>query len=143
MLETVAAFLLVLGGWGAFKSIRALARGHRSHHWPSAPGHVRKVEVFKKFNRRSQPVARQEVAYSYEVGAAKYQATRLKFGVPGRFSWFAEPFVPFRRGERVDVVHDPDAPAVSALDRGYSPFAFITLLGASWIFWMGVRMLMA
>jgi hypothetical protein len=49
----------------------------------------------------------------------------------------------YRRGERVDVYYSPSRPTVSALQRGSSPFALLTLGGGGVIVWIGFRLLIA
>lgn len=49
----------------------------------------------------------------------------------------------YRRGEHVDVYYSPSRPSVSALQRGSSPFALLTLGGGGVIVWIGVQLLIA
>jgi hypothetical protein len=141
MNEALAAAFLIVGGWGVFKSVRAIARGHRSRTWPVTSGEIRKTKVITKKDSEGDDVSRRDVEYAYTVAAKKYRGRRVRFGVPTSLLWSGTPPPPLRRGARIDVIHDPSDPAVSALERGFSPFALLTLAGASTLVAMGVRIL--
>jgi hypothetical protein len=141
MNEALAAAFLLVGGWGVFKSVRAIVRGHRSRTWPVTAGEVRKTKIITKKDSEGDDISRRDVEYAYTVSAKKYRGKRVKFGVPGALLWSGTPPPPLRRGGRIDVVHSPADPAVSALERGFSPFALLTFAVASTIVAMGVRIL--
>lgn len=144
MIELMGASLLLVAAWFWFRSLRAILRGHRSRSWPTATGVIKTAEVVKKHNSRGREVWRQRIEYSYSVGANAYRGTRTQFGIPNSLLW-KNPALPsfhaFRRKEEVDVVYSPSRPSIAALQRGYSPFVFVTLAAGAVIVWMGVTLL--
>jgi hypothetical protein len=141
MFELAGSLFLVLAIWCWWKSVRAIVRGRRSRSWPVTDGVIRTVRTFRKNNRRGVPVWSQDVAYSYAVGGAQYEARRIEFGVPNRLLW-SNTTTPIReRGERVEVFYDPSRPSVSALHRGFSPFALVTIAAGAVLAWMSYGVL--
>ena len=141
MFELVGSLFLVLAIWCWWKSLRSIVRGRRSRGWPASDGVIREVRIFRKNNRRGVPVWSQDVAYSYAVGGQRYEARRLQFGVPNRLLWSNEEKRVLERGESVEVFYDPSRPSVSALHRGFSPFAFLTIAAGAVLAWMSYGVL--
>lgn len=142
MFELVAAVCLGVGAWWMFRSVRTLVRGVLSRSWPTTNGVITASRVVKKFNSHGDEVWREELEYSYSVAGTKYRGTRRRFGVPAAFDWNAAREEPLRRGDRVDVVYSASTPSVSALRRGFSPFAVLTLIAGGILVWMGVQLLL-
>ena len=143
-LELMGAFLLFIAAWFWWKSIRAIIRGLRSKSWPAASGVIQAAEVVKKNNSKGKEVWRQKIEYSYSVGADVYRGTRIQFGIPNALLWKDPKLPSFRlltRKAAVDVFYNPSRPSLAALERGYSPFVFVTLAAGATITWMGVRLL--
>jgi hypothetical protein len=144
MIELMGTGLLFIAAWFWWKSVRAIVRGVRSKSWPTANGVIKTAQVVKKNNRRGTEVWRQKIEYRYSVGAAVYRGTRIQFGIPNALRW-NDPALPsfrlFRRKEAVDVVYKPSRPSIAALERGYSPFVFVTLAAGATIVWMGIGLL--
>jgi hypothetical protein len=138
----VAAGCLLVGAWGVWKSMRALLRGVMSRSWPVAAGVIQKAKVVKSRNSEGDEVSRQDLEYSYSVRGRTYRKTRVRFGIP-RSVMSSDSQHGYHRGDRVDVYYSPSRPSVSALQRGSSPFALITLGGGGVIVWIGVRLLVA
>jgi hypothetical protein len=138
----IATVCFVIGGWWIFRSAQSLLRGIFSRNWPATEGEVVSVKVVKKFNRRGREVWREELEYKYVVDGTRYRATRRQFGVPARYDWNHGHTEPLRRGDRVDVIYNASSPGSSALERGFSPFAFIPIVAGAWIVWMGVKLLL-
>jgi hypothetical protein len=144
MIELAGVALLFIAAWFWWKSVRAIVRGLRSRSWPAATGVIRAAEVVKKHNSRGREVWRQKIEYSYSVGTEHYRGTRIQFGIPNALLWndpLRPSFQPFRRKEEVDVFYDPSRPSIAALQRGYSPFVFVTLAAGAPVVWMGLRLL--
>jgi hypothetical protein len=143
VIPLIATICFLVGGWWIFRSAQSLLRGIFSRDWPATDGEIVSVKVVKKFNSRGREVWREELEYKYSVGGTRYRATRRRFGVPARYDWNNHRTQPLRRGDRVDVIYSPTRPGVSALHRGYSPFAFLPIVAGAWIVWMGVKVLLA
>jgi hypothetical protein len=142
MHELIGAGCLLVGAWCVWKSMRALLRGLLSRSWPVATGVVLKAKVVKSRNSEGDEVSRQDLEYSYSVRGRTYRKTRVRFGIP-RSVMSSDSQREYRRGERVDVYYSPSRPTVSALQRGSSPFALLTLGGGGVIVWIGFRLLIA
>ena len=144
MLDVMGTGLLFIASWFWWKSVRAIVRGLRSKSWPTASGVIKTAQVVKKRNSKGREVWRQKIEYSYSVGADVYRGTRIQFGIPNALLW-NDPELPsfriFRRKAAVDVVYSPSRPSIAALQRGYSPFVFVTLAAGAPIVWMGLRLL--
>ena len=143
MIPALAAVCILVGAWWIFRSVQSLARGVRSRRWPATDGEIRSVKVVKKFNREGEEVWREELEYKYSVEGKLHRGTRRRFGVPARYDWNPMSEQPMRRGERVEVIYSAANPAVSALRRGYSPFALIPLVAGTAILWAGVKLVLA
>ena len=144
MLEAIAGICLLTAAWFWWKGLRAIARGMRSKSWPTTNGTIRTARVSKKNNSKGIEVWRHEVEYSYLVDGASYLGTRIRFGVPASLLWLSpkDPsFQQFRPGAPVAIIHNPSRPSVSALQRGYSPFALLTLAVGAVIGWIGIGLL--
>ena len=131
---------LLIAAWFWWKSVRAIVRGRRSKMWPAARGEVKTAEVVKKFNSKGREVWRHKIEYKYSVDGARYRGTRIQFGIPNALLW-TNPRLPsfraFRRKDVIDVFYNPSRPSVAALERGHSPFVFVTLAAGAVIAWMG------
>lgn len=123
--------------------MRAFVRGLSSRSWPVTKGVIRKAKVVKKRDSEGDEVSRQDLEYSYSVGGRTFRSTRLRFGIPRTLMWTSDSRPAYRRGEHVDVVYSPSRPSVSALTRGGSPFALVTLGIGGVIVWFGVWLLVA
>jgi len=144
MIEIVAGGCLLTAVWLWWTGLRAIARGLSSKSWPTTSGVIRTASIVKKNNAKGVEVWRHELEYSYSVESASYCGTRLRFGIPGSLLWLSpsDPsFRQYRSGATVVVIHSPSRPSVSALQRGYSPFVFLTLIAGGVIAWMGVGLL--
>jgi hypothetical protein len=140
--ELFASVCFLVGGWWIFRCVLAIVRGIRSRSWPSVEGEIRDVKIVKKFVKRGREIWREEVEYRYYVNGTRHRGTRRQFGVPARYDWNHGREQPYRKGESVDVIYSASRPSVSALTRGFSPFAFIPLVVGGWIVWAGVKLLM-
>ena len=143
MNELLAAVCLLIGGWWVWKSLRAFLRGIGSRSWPSTRGVIQKAKVVKSRDSEGDEVSRQDVVYSYSIGGRSYRSNRIRFGIPRKLTWSSESRPGYRRGEHVEVYYNPSRPSVSALQRGSSPFAVITLLIGAGIVWIGIWLLPA
>ena len=143
MIPLLATVCFLVGGWWIFRSVQALTRGVLSRHWPATEGEVRSVKVVKKFNARGREVWREELEYKYFIGGIRHRGTRRQFGVPARYDWNHGRAEPLRRGDRVDVIYSVANPGLSALHRGFSPFALIPLVAGAAIVWAGVKLILA
>jgi hypothetical protein len=144
MIEIVAGVCLLAAVWCWWTGLRAMLRGLRSKSWPAASGVIRTTSVVKKHNSKGREVWRHEIEYSYSVAGASYRGSRFQFGIPASLSWLdpSDPsFQQFRPGATVAVIHDPSRPSVSALRRGCSPFALLTLVAGGVIAGIGVWLL--
>jgi hypothetical protein len=144
IIDVVGAGLLLVAGWFWLKSVRAIVRGLGSKSWPAASGVIKSAEVVKKRNSKSREVWRQKIEYSYSVGNARYRGTRIQFGIPNALRWrnpVVDSFRVFRRKEAVDVFYSPSRPSIASLERGYSPFVFVTLAAGAVIIWMGLGLI--
>lgn len=139
--ELLAAVCFGVGGWWLFRSVRTLARGVLSRSWPTTRGVIVASKVVKKFNSHADEVWREELEYSYSVAGTRYRGTRRRFGVPAAFDWNDGLAQPLRPGDDVDVVYGRSRPSVSALRRGFSPFAVLPLVAGAMLIWIGVRLL--
>jgi hypothetical protein len=142
MNELIGAACLLVGGWCMWKSMRALVRGVMSRSWPVAAGVILTTKLVKKRNSEGDEVSHQDLEYSYSVHGRTYRKTRVRFGIP-RSMMYSNSQHGYRRGEHVDVYYSPARPSVSALQRGSSPFALITLGGGGFLVWIGFRLLVA
>jgi len=142
MNELIGAGCLLVGAWCVWKSTRALVRGVMSRSWPVAAGVVLTTKLVRKRNSEGDEVLRQDLEYSYSVQGRTYRKTRVRFGIP-RSLKYSDSQRGYRRGEHVDVYYSPSQPSVSALQRGSSPFALITLGGGGVLVWIGFRLLVA
>jgi hypothetical protein len=142
VLELIGAAGVTVGVWWILRSVRTLVRGALSRAWPETAGVIDAAKVVKKFNSRAREVWREELEYSYGVGGTRYRGTRRRFGVPARYDWNDAQTRPLRQGETVSVVYSTSNPALSALQRGFSPFAFLPMIGGGLMIWFGVRLLL-
>ena len=142
MLELIAATFVTVGVWWILRSTRTLVRGVLSRAWPATEGIIDAAKVVKKFNSKAREVWREELEYSYDVAGTRFRGTRRRFGVPARYDWNDERIQPLRQGETVTVVYSTSNPSVSALQRGFSPFAFLPIIGGALMIWFGVRLLL-
>ena len=143
-MEIVAGGCLLTAVWFWWNGLCAIVRGLRSKSWPTTSGVIQTARVVKKHNSKGIEVWRHEIEYSYPVEGTRYRGTRLRFGIPASLLWLnpSDPsFQEFRSGATVAVIHSSSRPSVSALQRGYSPFAFLTLVAGGVIAWMGVWLL--
>lgn len=139
-MELVGTGFLLITMWCWWKSLRAIVRGRRSRSWPAASGVIRSARVVKKYNRKSREVWRQVIDYSYSVDGKVYGGTRLQFGMPNALAW-SDPSLPsfhlYCHRESVEVFYSPSRPSISALQRGFSPFVFVTFAAGALMAWMG------
>lgn len=142
MINVLAAVFLGVGGWWLFRSVRTLLRGVRSRSWPTTNGVITASRVVKKLNSHADEVWREELEYSYSVAGTNYRGTRRRFGVPAAFDWNDAKQQPLRLGDPVDVVYSASSPSVSALRRGFSPFAVLTLIAGGILVWLGLQLLL-
>lgn len=138
MFEVVGGGFLLMAAWIWFKSLRGLVCGWLSRSWPTADGVIESVKVVKKFNRRRQEVWRQVIRYSYKVGGKVYRGSRIRFGIPNSLVWSSMSEPPFRKKDRVEVVHSPSIIGLSALQRGSHPFLFLAIIAGGVLAWMGL-----
>ena len=144
ILEVAGTVLLLMAAWMWWKSLRAIVRGRRSRSWPVAPGVIKAVQVVKKNVKGGREAWRHRLEYSYSVGAGKLRGTRIQFGIPNALLWNNPELPSFRHFEHkdnVDVFYCPSKPSISALERGYSPFVFVTLAVSGAVIWMGMTLL--
>jgi hypothetical protein len=137
-----AALCFAVGGWWVFRSLLTLIRGVRSRNWPVIRGEVASARVVRKIDGDDAEVWREELEYRYSIDGRHYRGTRRRFGVPARYDWNDQSTQPLRRGDSVDVIYNAARPSVSALHRGFSPFALIPLIAGAVLLWLGMSMLM-
>ena len=142
MRELIAAGCLFVGGWCLLNGVRAVVLGLLSRQWPEASGVIRKAKVVTSRNSEGDEVSWQELEYAYSVSGRVYRSTRVRFGLPRRFSASNQPSPVFRRGQAITVFHSSSWPAVSVLSRGVSPFVFVTLTAGGAIVLAGIRLLL-
>ena len=144
ILDVAGVAFVVIAAWFWWKGARAIVRGRRSRTWPVASGVVKTAQVVKKQNREGVEVWRHKIEYAYSVGANRYRGSRIQFGIPNALLW-NDPQLPsfrlFRPKEVIDVFYNPSRPSIAALQRGYSPFVFLTLAAGAAIVWMGFELL--
>src|SRR5687768_1383012 len=130
---------MLIAAWFWWRNAHSIVRGLRSKAWPATSGVVKTAEVVKKFNRRGREVWRHKIEYSYSVDADSYRGSRIQFGIPNALLWndpSLDSFRHFRRKDVIDVFYNPSQPSIAALQRGYSPFVFVTLAAGAVIVWM-------
>lgn len=142
MIPALATLCFAVGGWWIFRSLRTLVRGVLSRDWPATDGEIRSVKVVKKFNSKGREVWREDLEYKYSVNGTRHRGTRRRFGVPSRYDWNHLSEQPMRRGDHVEVIYSEANPTVSALRRGFSPFAIIPLIAGAGMIWAGVNLVL-
>jgi Protein of unknown function (DUF3592) len=107
----------------------ALYQGYRSQHWASTEGVIKSATVTRHLDYQGVLYWIPVVHYSYEVGGASYQGSRLSF-VSSKLSVSYNTRAGadavtnlYSPGKHVTVYYDPSSPSNSALKAGLSKMA--------------------
>jgi hypothetical protein len=139
MFEGIGGIFLLLAVWLWWTAALAIIRGLRSRTWPSTTGVIREAAVKKKNNSKGREVWRYVIEYSYSVDGKKYRNSRMRFGIPNSLIWTrpsAPTFRSFRKKDAVEVIHSPTRPGVCALERGFHPFIYASVIAGGLFVWM-------
>lgn len=123
--------LILFGLWLAYLSLTGLLEKRKAQRqageaasWPQVTGRVVNVKIEEGRSRSSETgqmihTYRPEITYSYAVGGADRQGSRIAFGnilyyQPGEAEAFLQAHP---EGGAIPVFHDPKAPDQAVLDR--------------------------
>lgn len=124
------ASLLFLIAWDSYSVIRD------SDSWPSVKGSIAKSEVARSEKGSYYP----DIVYRYEVNGRTYYDDWLRSTAD--MYGYREPVqkvvdqLPV--GREVEVFYSPSRPDVSYLEPPTPRPEFLVLIGAIWLFWVGV-----
>jgi hypothetical protein len=121
-----------------------LKRASESESWPSVEGYVVESDVAAVRDGGRQ-IYRPVVRYRYEVGGARYEGSRIRWGTLVEFRKFTRARTmldKYRAGKAVAVHYDPKRPGVAVLQSGYDiglrPVAVIAPVAAVYmLFYVG------
>jgi len=123
MIHILAVVLILVGIGLTFTGIYSIVESSKSKRWPATAGVILKSEV--KETRWGDVVEfSTDIEYAYTVGEKHYLASRITWA-PENLSDIkkeeAEKKVAdYPAGETVNVLYDPNDPAIAVLDSGLS-----------------------
>lgn len=116
--------LVGVAGIAAYTSGRSLVEARASSGWPSVPGKVTSSKSVMVVGRHGSHEP--DVRYTYEVGARRFDGSRLEVVTYSSNTSYADDAVArFQAGAEVPVYYDPAHPEKSVLRRGANGVAYV------------------
>ena len=141
-----AAACFVFALLALWRGMRDFATARRSSGWPRVAGEIVSAEIVES-DFDSEMGWRPRITYRYRVAGQVLNGERVAFGMYANFYsnlCYAERYVRrYPAGQRVYVSHAPDDPAVSVLEPGITPWAFLAITLALSLFVASALLMLA
>lgn len=109
---------LLLAGFGAWRCATTLRLARSSRNWPTAKGRILACSTRVVRRRQSNPGARLDVEYEFDVGGVRHRGKRVRFGGTAYLPKDEAEALARRHpvGSAVTVHHAPNRPELATLE---------------------------